>query len=94
MTGSVQNAGDEPNRAGSAHLHPTAEEMKVEIQNGALQPTVYIHGGAAAKDYKEHQRAYENGEAKNGVRSIMVDSKNIYLYNSGSTNTIVIPRPK
>ena len=50
--------------------------------------------GEGNGDYQAHERAYQRGDAKNGVRSIMVDSKNIYLYNSSPNQTIVIPRPK
>ena len=99
MTGSVQNAGDEPGRVGSIHLHPTAGIMKVQKEVGAAIDGRTIYGGAPSGgpgnprgDYEEHTRAYQAGEAKNGVRSIMVDEKNIDLYNSGSTNTIIIPR--
>jgi len=95
VTGSVSDAGYELNRTGSAHLHPTSGEMTVHFSNSGENVTDDIHGGKPSpEDYSEHQRAYGNGEISNGARSIMVDSKNIYLYNSGASNTIVIPRPK
>ncbi|MBZ5856418.1 RHS repeat-associated core domain-containing protein [Flavihumibacter profundi] len=89
--------GDEPGRAGSIHLHPTDRNMTVEVTNqvGTFSTTsvTKISGGApSGGDYREHQRAFENGETKGGVRSIMVDAKNIYLYNSSPNQTIKIPR--
>lgn len=102
MTGSPQDAGDEPGRVGSAHLHPVAKETTVDVTTGGLlkSSSIYtIYGGhpsgipgEGSGDYQEHQRAYEAGQATNGVRSIMVDSKSIYLYNSSPNQTIVIPR--
>jgi RHS repeat-associated protein len=86
--------GDEPGRAGGIHLHPTAADMNVQVQDGFSIQGVNIHGGAPSPgDHKEHTRAFKQGEATNGVRSIMVDSKNIYLYNSSPNQTIKIPRP-
>lgn len=104
MTGSPQDAGDEPGRVGSAHLHPVAKETTVDVTTGGViqaSKTYHIHGGhpsgipgEGSGDYQEHTRAYNAGDAKNGVRSIMVDANNIYLYNSSPNQTIVIPRPK
>ena len=103
MTGSPQDAGPEPGRAGSAHLHPYAAETAVEVESGGtMKSTVFyhVHGGHPSGvpgegngDYQEHTRAYQTGQATNGARSIMVDNKNIYLYNSSPNQTIVIPRP-
>jgi hypothetical protein len=126
VTGSVQDAGDEPGRVGSAHLHPAAGEKTVEFNYFGESVKNYIHGGSPSReDYAEHTRAYKMGTAKNGVRSIAVDEKNIYLwaslkthnilsfgeeykgevnkknrflemplYNSASSQTIIISRPK
>jgi len=95
VTGSVQDAGDEPGRVGSAHLHPASGEKTVEFNNGGEITTDNIHGGAPSPgDYQEHQKSYERGDATNGVRSIAVDSKNIYLYNSSQNQTITVPRPR
>ncbi|MEO9022807.1 MAG: RHS repeat-associated core domain-containing protein [Ginsengibacter sp.] len=104
---SPQDAGDEPGRAGSAHIHPVAAETTVDITTGSVlkSSNIYqIHGGHPSGipgeprgDYQEHQRSYEtnpNSQPGNNVRSIMVDSKSIYLYNSSPNQTIVIPRPR
>lgn len=92
-------------RAGSAHLHPVAKETQVDIATvNRTSSTIYnIHGGhpsgipgEGAGDYQEHERSFQansNRRPGNNVRSIMVDSKNIYLYNSSPNQTIVIPRP-
>lgn len=105
MTGSVQDAGGEPDRAGIAHLHPVAKETQVDIATvrGTSSTFYNIHGGhpsgipgEGAGDYQEHERSFQansNRQRGNNVRSIMVDSKNIYLYNSTPNQTIVIPRP-
>jgi hypothetical protein len=50
--------------------------------------------GEPSGDIQEHQRAYKDGKALNGVRSIVVDEKNIYLYNSSPNQIIVVPRPR
>jgi hypothetical protein len=50
--------------------------------------------GEDAGDIQQHQTLYENRGALNGVRSIMVDEKNIYLYNSSANQIITIPRPR
>lgn len=93
MTGSPQDAGDEPNRTGSAHLHPTAKTMNVNVYEGFTVANVTVTGGSPSPtDHNEHQRSFEQGGTKNGARSIAVDAKYIYLYNSGATNTIKIPR--
>jgi len=104
MNSSPQDAGDEPNRVGSAHLHPVATETTIEvIKGGFLNASSFysLHGGHPSGgagertgDYQEHTRAFQMGDAKNGVRSIVVDAKNIYLYNSSPNQTITIPRPK
>lgn len=95
MTGSVQDAGGEPGRSGSIHSHPTAGVMTVTLYSGFSAQQKIIYGGAPSPgDHSEHQRSYEQAGSPSGqhVRSVMVDEKYIYLYNSGSTNTIKIPR--
>ncbi|GAB2839370.1 DUF6443 domain-containing protein [Ferruginibacter profundus] len=102
MTGAPQDAGNEPNRVGSAHLHPVAETSSLTIPTGnPLKPWAFytINGGhpsgmpgEASGDYQDHQRAVDAGQAKDGVRSIVVDSQNIYLYNSDYKQTISVPR--
>jgi RHS repeat-associated protein len=108
LTGSPQDAGYEPGWAGSVHLHQVAMETQVDISKKVgtfTSSTIYnIHGGhpsgipgEGSGDYQEHQRSFEtnpNRQSGNNVRSIMVDSKNIYLYNSSPNQTIVIPRPR
>jgi hypothetical protein len=74
---------EEPNRSGHIHLHPASGPMKVRIENSQGVGVVDITGGKPSPgDVEQHQRDYQNHQAKNGVRSIAVDSKNIYLYNS------------
>jgi hypothetical protein len=95
MTGSVQDAGDEPGRSGSIHLHPTAGKMEVTLQSGFQVKGVTIRGGAPSPgDHAEHQRGFEQAGSPSGqhVRSVMVDSKYIYIYNSSANQTIKIPR--
>jgi RHS repeat-associated protein len=103
MTKSPDDAGGEPGRAGSAHLHPVADETRVDVSTGGGAITSYqIHGGhpsgipgEASGDYQQHESSFQanpNRQPGNNVRSIMVDSKNIYLYNSSPNQTIVIPR--
>ncbi|HYC40316.1 MAG TPA: RHS repeat-associated core domain-containing protein, partial [Chitinophagaceae bacterium] len=95
MTGSVQDAGDEPGRSGSIHLHPTHTKMEVTLQYGFSIKGVTIYGGAPSPgDHTEHQRGYEQAGSPSGqhVRSVMVDAKYIYLYNSSANQTIKIPR--
>jgi len=103
MTGSPSNAGEEPGRVGSAHIHPVSQETTIDVSSSVgsfSQSSVYsIHGGhpsgipgEPAGDYQEHTRAFQTKQATDGVRSIMVDSKNIYLYNSSPNQTITIPR--
>jgi RHS repeat-associated protein len=94
MTSSPQNAGDEPGRAGGIHLHPTERDMRVQIDySGGGTVVKNIYGGSPSPgDYSEHTRAFQQGEAKDGVRSVMVDEKYIYLYNSSPNQTIKIPR--
>jgi RHS repeat-associated protein len=102
LTGSPQDAGAEPGRVGSAHIHPVAKETTVDVTTGMGASSIYtIHGGhpsgipgEASGDYQEHTRAFQTGQVSNGVRSIVVDAKNIYLYNSSPNQTIVIPRPR
>lgn len=85
-------AAHEPNRTGHIHLHPTDGEMDVRAEDNQGRGSVHIRGGTPSPtDIDQHQRDYEHRYADNGVRSIMVDSKNIYLYNSRNTQTIVIP---
>jgi len=45
-------------------------------------------------DIQLRQTQFKNREALNGVRSIMVDEMNIYLYNSSANQIITIPRPR
>jgi RHS repeat-associated protein len=94
MTGAdSRGPGEEPGRVGGIHLHPTSGEMNVQIDKGPVTNVINIHGGSPSPgDYDEHTRAFQTGEAKSGVRSIMVDSKSIYLYNSSPNQTIKIPR--
>jgi RHS repeat-associated protein len=93
MTGSVQDAGPEPNRSGSIHLHPTHTKMDVSWYDGITIRGVTIYGGSPSPgDHSEHARSVKMGDTNNGVRSIVVDSKYIYLYNSSSNQTITIPR--
>ena len=94
MTGTdTTGLGDEPGRTGGIYLHPTDKDMNVQIETGFSVKDVNIHGGSPSPgDYTDHDRAVEMGEAKNGVISIMVDAKNIYLYNSNPSQTITIPR--
>lgn len=107
MTTSPQDAGSEPGRSGSAHFHTAASETQVEVTTSKQLgiSTVYdVHGGhpsgipgEPSGDYQEHQRSFEanaSREPGNNTRSIMVDDKNIYLYNSSPNQTIVIPRPR
>jgi len=49
---------------------------------------VTIHGGAPQVGLEN----FQTGETKNGARSVMVDAKYIYLYNSSPNQTIKIPR--
>ncbi|MBL0335900.1 MAG: hypothetical protein IPP73_11550 [Chitinophagaceae bacterium] len=103
FTESPQDAGNETGRAGSAHLHQADHETTVDITTGSAYKssiTYKIHGGHPSGipgegkgDYQEHTRSFQHGQSTNGVRSIMVDEKNIYLYNSSPNQTIVIPRP-
>jgi hypothetical protein len=99
VNGSVQDAGDEPGRTGSIHLHPTHKDMKISLYNGQSWADFNIHGGRPSGgpgersgDYEEHARSQQAGQTTNGVRSVMVDEKFIYLYNSNSNQTIKIPR--
>lgn len=106
MTSSPQDAGDEPNRAGSAHFHTvdkeTAVDVTTKVMNGFSSKIYTINGGhpsgipgEGSGDYQEHQRSFEANpyrQSGNNVRSIMVDEKNIYLYNSSPNQTIVVPR--
>jgi hypothetical protein len=102
LTGTQQDAGNEPDRAGTAHLHPVAKETTVEVESRSGASTFYqIHGGHPSEisgegsgDYQEHTRSFQEGQLTRGVRSIVVDAKNIYLYNSSPNQTIVIPRPR
>ena len=95
MTGSdSRTAGDEPGRVGGIHLHPTAGNEHLQIDNGLQVSSVDIRGGTPSPtDYDEHTRAFQNHETSNGVRFVMGDSKYIYLYNSSSNQTIKVPRP-
>jgi RHS repeat-associated protein len=104
MTSSATDAGDEPNRVGSAHLHQTDKTTVVDITTtsvGAMEGSVTTikggkpSGGPGEKegDYEQHTRAFQQGDARNGVRSIVVDESSIYLYNSSPNQTIKIPRP-
>jgi len=103
VNSSPQDAGDEPGRVGSAHIHTTdkTEVIDVTTQNiTSSSSSIYtLYGGAPSGgsgnpdgDYEEHTRAFQQGEAKGGVRSIMVDQSSIYLYNSAPDQTIQIPR--
>ena len=95
MTGNSDGgSGAEPGKVGSIHLHPTAGEMNVTVkyESGQLA-SVPIHGGAVSTtDYTQRAKDFESGAATPGIRSVMVDEKNIYLYNSASSQTITIPR--
>jgi hypothetical protein len=95
MTGSVQDAGDEPGRSGSIHLHPTATNIKVQVEKGFSINVVNVQGGAPSPgDHTQHQREFTNAGSPGGQfpRSVMVDQKYIYLYNSSPNQTIKIPR--
>lgn len=96
LLGSKPDAGDESGRVGSAHIHPFAKATNLEV---GVQDVYEILGGhpsgipgEASGDYQEHTRAFQAGQISNGVRSIVVDAKNIYFYNSSPDQTIVIPR--
>lgn len=91
ITGSVPDAGVEPDQATVAHLHPVAGNESVQINT----TNINLKGGSPSPtDYNEHTRAWKHSERTHGARSIMVDQKNIYLYNSSPNQTIVVPRPK
>lgn len=97
MTGSVQDAGYESGVKNSIHLHPTATNMSIQVDKGPLSDVISITGGRPSPgDRAEHQRRFEQAGSPTGrmVRSIMVDAKNVYLYNSSPNQTIVIPRPR
>jgi hypothetical protein len=85
----------ELNRTGHIHIHPTAGSMDAKVYDGKQISSVHLQEGAPSPaDLNQHQSDYENHYAENGVRSVMVDSNNIYLYNSDDKQTIVIPRPR
>jgi RHS repeat-associated protein len=95
MTGSVADAGPEANMVDAIHLHPTEKNVSVQVDHGPVSDLVTLHGGAPSPgDRAEHQRRHEERRSPAGqsVRSVMVDKKNIYLYNTGAGQTITIPR--
>jgi hypothetical protein len=92
LTGSPQAPGNEAGFAGGIHLHPFAGNAELTIQNGPAIKFVTITGGApSSADFDEHRRSLSNGETKPGVWSVIVDSKNIILY-QGGTQPITIKR--
>jgi len=76
--------GNEPNKVGSIHTHPT--DKTIQIYND------YGHGGSAegGKPSPEDHTYYRQNDK--GVRHVAVDSKNIYIYNGNSSQTITIPK--
>lgn len=79
----------EPNLAGSAHLHPFADKHNITLDDLSGE---ILGGIPSPADFSDHARRVKLGHATNGVRSVMVDAKYIYLYNSDRTETIKVPR--
>ena len=70
-------------------------DVTTQTVGSASSDITTIYGGApSAGDISEHTRAFQQGVAKDGVRSIMVDNSSIQLYNSSANQTIKIPRPQ
>lgn len=93
MSTSVQDAGDEPGRVGSIHLHMTAAAkttVEAEYRYGAIKGVNLYGGSPSPGDHTEHSRSSKQSGSQ--VRSVMVDDKYIYIYNSNADQTIKIPR--
>jgi RHS repeat-associated protein len=79
---------NEAGRIGNIHTHPTAGEMSVQVESRYATTLYKIHGGAPSPgDHSEYERSGNGSE-----RFVMVDEKNIYLYNGNADQTIKIPR--
>jgi len=88
MTGAdPDKPGNEPNKTGNIHLHPTEKTTTVQVdtQYGATVFTIY-GGTPSSADYTEYDRS------GNGSMYVMVDAKFIYLYNGSPSQTIKVPR--
>jgi hypothetical protein len=92
----------EPGKTGTAHLHPFYKTVHLIITDNNGVVTFDPKGGHPSGipsdgkpgDIQEHRTQDRFGQVLNGVRSIMVDEKNIYLYNGNADQIITIPRPR
>jgi RHS repeat-associated protein len=77
-------AGKESNKVGVIHTHPTDRNMQMSNEYG-----FGINGEGGRPSPTDHKFYRDHNS---GSRHVVVDSKNIYIYNGDSNQTITIPR--
>jgi RHS repeat-associated protein len=76
----------EPGKVGHIHTHPVATDANLSYTIGPVSTGGSLRAGPSPAD---RQEANKN---KNGIRNVVVDSKNVYLINGRSSQTVTIPR--
>ncbi len=76
----------EQGKVGHIHTHPVAADATLTYTQGTLATGGSFRAGPSPRD---RQEADKN---KNGVRNVVVDSKNVYLINGWASQTVTIPR--
>jgi RHS repeat-associated protein len=88
--GDASASGNEPNKVGNIHTHPTDKTTQVSFWTGTtFQQGHYftLYGGQPSPG--DHRQARNSNT---GYRSVMVDNKRVVLYNGDASQTITIQR--
>jgi hypothetical protein len=80
--------GYESGKVGGIHTHPVpgARTVRIDSRSGVTTIIPISGGRPSPGDHSEYTRSGQ------GYRFVMVDKKNVYLFNSDASQTITIPR--
>ena len=88
--GDADASGDEPGKVSNIHLHPYSTTVKIDFWVGTqIKQGHYftIYGGLPSPG--DHSQASSRDK---GYRFVMVDNKNVVLYNGDASQNIIIKR--